>query len=279
MNNKLMVPPESQKSENQWLSLQLWGLDTPITAICWSVAVAALMQITMITPAPMLLVAGGVWCTVMLQRLYESITNQDSWHADFYRGHSPVILVLLFAVGMATLWMLFFYVGKSIISYIFPPLALLSLSMLLRGAILGQIGKLLKAIAFAMACAIPAFYFCFTLSPLHMLTTGPVWYLGILFFLMSGERERLRNGTKTTQSVVVNTLTLFMLLAVTLISGVTAPMFERTLCVTIAIGAGCLQGFSRLAQLISPNLALALSWLAMALPAVLGIILYAPHSW
>lgn len=279
MNNMLMMAPEQKKSIEPWLSIQLWGLDTPITAICWSVAIAALMQITMITPAPMLLVAGGVWCTVMLQKLYRAITKQDSWQAAFYRGHSPLILVLLFAVGMATLWMLFFYVGKSIISYMIPPLALLSLSGLLSGTKFRQIGTLFKAIAFAMVCAMPAFYFCFTLNPLHMLTTAPVWYLGILFFLMAEEREHLRSGIKNTQSVVVNTLTLIMLLGVTLISGVTAPMFERTLCVTIAIGAGCLQGFSRLAQLISPNLALAFSWLAMALPAVLGIILYAPHSW
>jgi hypothetical protein len=56
-------------------------------------------------------------------------------------------------------------------------------------------------------------------------------------------------------------------------------MFERTLCITIAIGAGCLQGFSRILHLLPPGMALAFGWLSMALPAVLGIILYAPHSW
>lgn len=279
MNNKHMLPTKQETANQNWLLLQLWGLDTPITAICWSVAFAALMQITMITPAPLLVVAGGVWCTVMLQRIHAAVSQADSWQAAFYRGHLPVILVLLFAVGMATLWMLFFYVGKNILWYMVPPLFFNGLSMCLSGPWFRQISRLCKAIAFAMVCAMPAFYFSFMLNPLNILTTGPVWYLGILFFLMAGERERLRSGAQNSSQVVVNTLTLIMLLAFTLISGATAPMFERTLCITIAIGAGCLQGFSRLVQLLPQNTALALSWLAMALPAVLGIILYAPHCW
>lgn len=274
-----MLPSKQDDESQRWLLLQLWGLDTPLTAICWSVAIAALMQIPMITPAPMLVVAGGVWCTVMLQRLLSAIFRQDSWQADFYRGHLPVILVLLFAVGMATMWMLFFYVGQNLLSYTLLPLFLLVTGEGMAGSWFEQFGKLTKALAFAMVCAMPAFYFCFTLTPYHVLVTAPVWYLGILFFLMAGERERLRSGVRNPQSVVVNTLTLIMLLAVTLISGATAPIFERTLCITIAIGAGCLQGFSRLTQFLPRHTALALSWLAMALPAVLGIILYAPHGW
>ena len=69
------------------------------------------------------------------------------------------------------------------------------------------------------------------------------------------------------------------LLAAALISSVTAPMFERTLCITIAIGAGCLQGFTRLTPFLSQPSALAISWFTMALPALLGILLYAPQSW
>lgn len=274
-----MAPTESPEQHSRWLQLQLWGLDTPITALCWSVACAALMQITMMTPGPLLLVAGGVWCMVILLRLQSAITRPESWQAEFYRGHLAVLVILLFAVGMATAWMMFFYVGRGIFTYAFTPCVILLVSRLLPDAWFRQVKLLVQAIAFAMFCAIPAFYFSFTLSPLHMLTTGPVWYLGILFYLMARERERLRSKDQEPQGIIITTITLILLLASTLIASITAPLFERTLCITIAIGAGCLQGFARLAHLLPPNVALALSWLAMALPAVLGIVLYAPHSW
>lgn len=269
----------ARENDSKWLMLQLWGLDTPITALCWAVAIAALMQITMITPGPLLLVMGGVWCMVMLQRLSDAIYRQNAWQAEFYRGHMPLILALVFAVGMATLWMSFFHVGQNIFIYAALPALLQGCTRILPGDGLSQVRLLLQATAFAMFCAIPAFYFSFTMDPLHMLTTGPVWYLGMLFYLMARERQRLRNQDNASQSVVVTTITLILLLAATLISSTTAPMFERTLCITIAIGAGCLQGFARLSHLLPANVALALSWLTMALPAVLGIVLYAPHSW
>lgn len=280
MNNTSMDPAHPADKNEKWLQLQLWGLDTPITALCWAVAYAALMQITMITAGPLLLVAGGVWCMVMLMRLQTAITRSDSWHADFYRGHLPLILIMLVAVGMATLWMMFFYVGRNIFTYaLFPCSMFLASRLMTSNAWFKEVKLLMQATSFAMFCAIPAFYFSFTLNPFHMLTIGPVWYLGILFYLMARERERIRSGERNAQSVIVTTLTLTLLLAVTLISSVTAPMFERTLCITIAVGAGCLQGFARMTNLLPGNVALALSWLAMALPAVLGIMLYAPHSW
>lgn len=267
------------RKDTDYLQLQLWGLDTPITALCWATACAALMQITIITPGPMLLVAGGVWCMVMLLRLLSAISNENAWQAAFYRGHLPLIMLLLFAVGMATLWMTFFYVGRSILGYVLLPAFVLVVSRIMAGSMLAQVRLLMQAIAFAMFCAIPAFYFSFSLTPIHMLTTGPVWYLGLLFYLMAREREHLRSQRESSSSTVVTTITLIMLLIVALVSGATAPPFERTLCITIAIGAGCLQGFSRVSHLVPANVALALSWLAMALPAVLGVLLYAPTCW
>ena len=208
-----MTPPTpTGKADSRWLQLQLWGLDTPITALCWAIACSALMQITMITAGPLLLVAGGVWCMVMLQRLYSAIVLQNGWQAGFYREHLPVILLLLFAVGMATLWMSFFYVGQTLFHYAILPGFLFALSRVLPRQWFAQVSLLLQAIAFAMFCCIPAFYFSFTLSPLHMLTTGPVWYLGMLFFLMARERERLRNQNYEPQEMVVTTLTLILLL-------------------------------------------------------------------
>lgn len=269
----------TQEAEKRWLLLQLWGLDTPITALCWSVACAALMQITMITAGPLLLVSVSVWFAVIFFRLSDALKNGQAWQGDFYRSNLAPLVLLLFGVGMATVWMLFFRVGRNVLDYAWLPLLLLLAGRALRRIRLQSVGLLMQSTAFAMFCALPSFYFSFSLSPLHMLTTGPVWYLGILFFLTARERERLRAGRAASQEAVVSTITLLMLLTATLISSVTSPMFERTLCVTVAIGSGCLQGFSRISHLLPHHVALALSWLTMALPAALGIILYAPRSW
>ena len=259
--------------------LQLWGLDTPITTLCWAVACAALLQITMVTEGPMLLVAAGAWCWVMGGRLVAAIRSADAWQASFYRSHMVLMIVLIFCVAMATLWMLFFEVGRHVLNYTLIPGFLLALAQVCSGNALRQTGVLLRNIAYAMFCALPAFYFSFTLSPLHMLTTAPVWYMGMLFFLWEREREMLRNQHTDARASLFNTGALVALLAATLIASVTAPMFERTLCITVAIGAGCLQAFACLSPHLPRPLALAISWLTMALPALLGIILYAPESW
>ena len=274
-----MNKPDPEKNHDNWLLLQLWGLDTPITALCWSVAIAALLQITIITPGPMLLVAAATWCAVIFTRLGAALTSETAWQAAFYRSHMALLLVLLFSVSMATVWMLFFQVGQNVLYYVWAPVFFFCLSRLSAAGWYAQLALLFQAIAFALACCLPAYYFSFTLSPVNMLCNGPVWFLGLLFFLTARERQRLRAGNSTPLEAIVTTVTLILLLVAALISSVTAPMFERKLCITIAIGAGCLQGFSRLSTLLPPQAALALSWLAMALPALLGVILYAPHSW
>ena len=259
--------------------MQLWGLDTPITTLCWAVACAALMQITMVTEGPKLLVAAGAWCWVMSGRLVAAIKSADAWQAAFYRSHMVLMIVLIFCVGMAALWMLFFEVGRHVLDYALIPGLLLILAQMCRGNVFHQTGVLLQNIAYAMFCALPAFYYSFSLSPLHLLTTAPVWYVGMLFFLWEREREILRNPITDARASLFNTGALVALLAASLISSVTAPMFERTLCITVAIGAGCLQALARLTPHLPKPLALAISWLTMALPALLGIILYAPESW
>ena len=273
-----MVTRRTDKEKN-WLLLQLWGLDTPVTALCWAVACAALMQITMITAGPMLLVAAGVWCGLMLSRLVAAIKSPDAWQAAFYRRNLSIIVVLLFGVGMATLWMLFFLVGRSVLDYAIVPALFLLLARLCHHATLHQTRLLLQSLAFAMLCALPAFYFSFSLSPLHMVTTAPVWYMGLLFYLWGRERQAIREGKTDAGFAFFNVGALIVLLVSALISSVTAPMFERTLCITVAIGTGCLQGFSRFIPRLPAAVALSLSWLTMALPALLGIILYAPSAW
>ena len=259
--------------------MQLWGLDIPIVVLCWSIACAALLQITMITAGPMLLVTAGVWLGLMYSRLRSARNQEIAWQTRFYREHLAIIASLMLAVALAVAWVLCFHVGISLVSYLVLPMLLFFLSQFFSAARYTQIRLLLQGLALGTACATPAFYYSFTLSLIHMATTGPVWYLGILFYLLLGERHRLATGQAGTGGVVVNTLILLALLTVSLVSSATAPPFERTLCITISIGAGCLQGFLRMSAHTSTQNALRFSWLSLALPALLGIYLYAPHSW
>ncbi len=257
--------------------MQLWGIDVPIVVLCWSVACAALLQITMITAGPMLLVSAGTWWGLMYTRLRTALRSENAWQAAFYRGHLAILVCLMTAVALAMVWTLCFHVGVSLIHYLALPLLLFGVSTFFISPGVTQLRLLLQGLALGLACATPAFYYSFSLSTIHMVTTGPVWYLGILFYLLLAERNRL--GSEASGSIVLNTLVLLALLTVALVSSVTAPHFERTLCITIAIGAGCLQGFLRLSSRTSPQDALSISWLSLALPALLGIYLYAPHSW
>lgn len=235
------------------------------------------MQITMITAGPMLLVAAASWLLIIQSRLHAACKSDDAWQAGFYRSHMPVLLVLQAAVGFASGWILFFRIGINLVNYTWVPAGLYLLSWIFSS--FSQMKLVFRALAFATACAVPAFYFSFTLTPWHFITTSPVWYLGVLFYLMARERERERTNDRNTLETVVSTLMLLALLAVSIISGATAPLFERTLCITIAIGAGCLQGFMRLSSYLQPDTRLALGWISMAVPAILGIMLYAPNSW
>lgn len=233
----------------------------------------------MITVGPMLLVAAGVWWCVMFTRLRAALRDETAWQAGFYRMHLAPIAGLMAGVALSIGWIICCRVGMSLMHYLAIPLLLFYTSCLFNTPAFTQPRMLLQGLALGAACATPAFYYSFTLSWAHMITTGPVWYLGILFYLLLRERHRLCRDNGNAREVVINTIILIALLSVALVSGVTAPLFERTLCITIAIGAGCLQGFSRLSALTTPQNALAFSWPCIALPALLGIYLYAPHSW
>ena len=227
----------------------------------------------------MLLVAASAWMLTLVSRLYAGLRRADAWQADFYRSHLAAIIFLLIAVALATLWMLFFCVGVGLLDYAIVPAFMLLCSALMQFPFLKQARMLLRSIVFAMFCAIPAFYFSFTLTPWRILNTSAVWYLGLLFYVVAVERERLKQGQADSRESFFSAFVLLAILAFTLLSGAKAPSFERTLCITIAIGAGCLQGYTRLRRTLRTDTAMAFSWAPLAVAALLGIILYAPHSW
>ncbi len=260
--------------------LSLCGFDVPLTALCWGVACAALLQITMMTAGPLLLLTSTVWACTIFSRVFKSISSPtEVWYPDFYRGRMAPLLLLAGCVMLAAVWMLFFYVGQYLIFYVLFPVVmlLLAISPLLRSVPLVRL--LCKAVAYAFACAAPAFFFSFTIDPLTMLLCKPVWYMGCLFFLFAMERARWRKENRPPHPPLVVTLGLGLLLLCCIYSSMTAPFFERSLCIAVAIGAGCLQALARLSSRWSREVLFALGWPAMTLPALLGILVYAPEAW
>ncbi len=257
-----------------WLIVQLWGLDAPAAALCWGLAFARLSGIPMITSGPLLLLAAAVWLVTIASRLYGA-ARQRGWYTRFYRSHLAPMALLLLAVAAATLWMLFFHVGRILLLYTYKPLILLILGFLpyfdhtkaLRGFFLSS--------AFALACAVPAAFFSMLMSPLELWTYAPVWYLAILIFLFylvrcSWQMEEAE-ARKRGLIVSVGLVPLFLFC---LLSAGTAPAFERPLCLTIAMGAACLELLVRLRPNLSQDALFSIGWLTMALPPLLGVVIF-----
>ena len=261
----------------KWQLAQLWGLDIPAVALCWALFFTRILKITTVTTGPLLVIAGSAWCSIMAARLIRSILTPDSRHALFYRSHLALIVILVFAVGMATVWMLLYYVGVSLLHYALFPAGLLLAALPLSGSVLSELKLLLQSMALALLCAVPAFYFSFTLSPLSMLFTPPVLYLGILFYLVSREQLRLQANRRQDFYSVICTVVLLVLLITAAQSGTHTPQYIKQMSITVAIGAGCLQGFSRLSRRLPEGVAQGICWIVMTLPAALGILLYAPR--
>lgn len=258
----------------------LCGFDVPLAALCWGIACAALLEITMMTAGPLLLLTSTVWACTIFSRVGRAISSpKGCWYPEFYRERLAPLLLLAGCVMLAALWMLFFYVGQYLISYALIPVALLLLAFSPPLRSFPQLCLLCKGVAYAFACAIPAFFFSFTIDPLSMLFCEPVWYLGGLFFLFGWERGRWKKDPRPPHPSVLFTSGLGALLLLCLYSSVTAPFFERALCVAVAVGAGCLQALARVSPALSREALFSLGWLIMAFPALLGILIFAPEGW
>ncbi len=266
----------AQQSVPWWLTIQLWGLDAPAAALCWGLAYAHFMGIPMITSGPLLLLAAAVWLITIATRLFRAVVRRRGWYVHFYRGHLGPMLALLFAVAAATLWMLFFHVGRYLLVYAWEPFFLMVMGFMpfinrsdvLRG--------FLHASAFALACAAPAGFYSVLTMPTELLAFAPTWYLAILMFLyylLRGSWRMAEDAARWRGLLVsVGLVPLFLFC---LLTGVGAPAFERSLCYTIAIGVACLELLVRYRTRLSEDALFSLGWLSMALPPLLGMLLFA----
>ncbi len=258
-----------------WLIIQLWGLDAPVAALCWGLACATLMGIPMITTGPLLLLAAAVWLVNIASRLYRAVRQRKGWYVLYYRSHLAPMVLLVLSVTAAALWMLFFHVGQVLILYTYKPFLLMLLGFLpyfdhaetLRGFFLST--------AFALACVVPAAFFSVLMTPGDLWTFAPAWYLAIFMFLYYLVRSswRLEEDEARRRGLLVS-VGLVPLFFFCLLSAGSAPVYERTLCLTIAMATACLELLVRLRPRLSQDALFAIGWLAMALPPILGMLIF-----
>lgn len=260
--------------------LSLWGVDIPLTALSWGVAIAALFQITMLTAGPLLLLTAMVWVVVLFTRVGRGIFPSDAPYAGYYRSRAFPMALMGLASLLASLWMLFFYVGQYLIYFSIVPVILLLLAHLplLRQSIVFRL--FFSAAAFVFACAAPAYFYSFFLSPADMLFNSQLWCLVCLFLLFMLERRGMGKTGKLSSQVlsVIVTAGLFALFLLCCYQAC-AVSYERGFYVTIAMGAACCHGLRRLRPHLSEDAWYALGWPFMAFPALLGVLLYAPEAW
>ena len=256
-----------------WLTMQLWGLDAPVAALCWALAYAALLDMPMITSGPLLLLTASVWLFTIGTRLYRAVVARRGWYILFYRSHLAPLTLLILCVSAATLWMLFYYVGQILLLYALAPMAMLALSRLVR--MVEVLRGLCYATAFALACSVPSGFYSVLVSPFDLFLFGPTWYLALLmllYYLLRGSWQ-LEEDAARLRGIMVS-VGLVVLFLGSLFSARNAPIYERPLYLTLAIAVACLEVLVRLRPHLSHDALFSIGWLAMALPPLLGILLF-----
>lgn len=253
---------------NRVLQLKFWGADVFILALVWALAYAAHMDTTMVTPGPLVVTSSAAWVWVVAGRLYRGLREEDSYGAGYYRSHLVPMLLLLFGVTMAAIWIQLYYVGQALLGYSFGVLFFLLVGTIAR--LLGEIGKELRRLLFALAaaqlCAMPAFYYSFIHTPVNQLLSAPLCYVGLLFYLAARETERIeRDGEMDTLTVCG----MLALVCATLYAAWILPHYERGVCLAVAVGAGCLQGYAQLSSRWPREYAGGFCGLALLVPAFL----------
>lgn len=264
-----------------WMLPALWGLDVALAALCWGVMIAALFGISLLTFGPLLLLFGMVWSYTLTTRVLRALMGRDVYFADYYRGHAFLMLIVALCVLLATLWLLFFNVGQYLISFFIIPLVVILAAHI---PVLKKVPfyrELALSAGFVFSCAVPAYFYSFIYSPLHMVFNSHLWCLICLFFLFNVERYKPLNG-EAGEKALVWVQAGVLLLFLPCVYKVLAPgedLYEHHFYGAICIAAAGLHFISSCRKKISPPVWYAFCWLSMGVPALLGVLLYAPETW
>lgn len=271
----------TRKSLPIWILPQLWGLDVPVAVLFWSLVCAAHMRIIMVSEGPILVVVTTVWVCTVCSRIYRAVIFKTGWYHHYYETRAVPMLLIATGAAFATVWMLVYYVGRHVLDFALVPGMFVLLALMCRNSQWGLFKLLFKALALGFSCMVPAFSLSFMAEPGQMLTFPPCWYLGILFFLFLSEKERWQHEnapcTGISNLLVVG---LLMLLIVNAVASVSSPYPEvRSLFITIVVAAACLMILAKMQGDFSRHVLFAISWALMALPPLLGLLLFPPDYW
>ncbi len=260
----------------------LWGVDVAVVALCWGVMIAALFGISLLTFGPLLLLFGMVWCYTLTTRVLRALLGrEDVTYAEYYRGHVFPMLLVALCVLLTTLWLLFFNVGQYLIAFFTIPMVVIIMKHAIILKKIPYFRELVTAAAFVFACAVPAYFYGFVYAPLQMLANSHLWCLICLFLLFNVERYKPlsgESGEKAVHYVQAGLVVLFIPCAYMVLSP-HVSIYEHHFYGAICLAAACLHILSKLRFKLKENVWQAVSWPALAIPALLGVLLYAPETW
>lgn len=265
MDNQKRMTAESN---HRLPTLLRWEPGVPLVVLSWALACCAFEAISAVSLPVLALPALGAWICAMHMRLNRTREHDKNYELWAY-------LLLLAALGI-TVWIACCRVGQAQLDFYFLPIILFAISRLCKGAILQHLGSVLQSFALAMICAAPAFQLNFTQFPIHLFFCVPVWNLGLFFYIAAWERTKICNGASNHIAPVICTV---MILITSLYCSQVPNAFASEFYATLAMGCGCLLVAAMFYKRFSQPAALLLNWLAISIPAVVGVLLCAPPCW
>lgn len=269
-NNASMNSAHQRTAPSLFRLFSLWGMDVAIASLCWCVLVAEHLRITMLTVGPLLVLSASIWLVVMLGRIAAGLGGRTAGNAAYYRSHLAPLLPVWVAVLCATLWMLFFRVGQSLLHFGILPLSFLGAARFPLLRRMREYAAWCCACAFVFACAAPAYYYSFSLSPLHVVGSTPLWLLAAVFFLFFSERQRVACAEGARSVLIVICHLLLFVCCVNL--AVREPAYMRVFYVSLSMSVAVLHVLSRLRSRLPDVTWYALGWPLLTLPALAGIL-------
>ena len=263
-----------------WMLGSLWAVDVPIVALFWSALIASLLGIPLLTMGPMMLVFGMIWAYTLTTRVVHSMLGKDVHYSQYYREHAFPMLMLALAALLSSVWLLFFEVGRYLIVFFCVPMSIIIFSHAPLCRRIPYYEDFTLAAAFVFACAVPAFYYSFRFSPMHMLTNTHLWCLVCLFTVFNTERKNTLSSSEDKQNLLIPCVLLLLFLpAACKVMSSQSTEYEQFFYCTLCLGAVMVHSISRFREKLSIDIWFCLCWGIMALPAILGMLHEAPSIW
>ncbi len=264
-----------------WMLIALWGIDVPLVALSWGVLIAALFGIPLLTFGPLLLLISMVWVYVLFTRVVRALAGEPVPYEDYYRGHAFLMLLVALCAFFASQWLLFFSVGKYLIAFFAVPFLVVLLThvpILKKVPFARELGM---GAAFVFSCAVPTYFYSYLYSPLHMFFNTHLWCLIVLFLLFMVERSRPTQGQEggIASTWLPGGMIVFFVACFYMVLTTDNSSYEHHFYGTLCIATAFLHVMSKMRQRVNEAVWFSFCWGLMAVPALLGILLYAPETW